>query len=258
MSVKDDAELACIQHACNFSSRILQVVALEKVKEFIEDGVDDGIAVTHKELSRELERVMKNPSEIPIPARGKAWVDYVDIHCKPTIQSGGDYSIDKIISQEGNNTDEPLSADVVIVGLGASYKGCGSYIARTYLFQQPEEVKNNYRVLLELHAECCSVMVPGNPLSDVYHAAMRFLQSFQAGKFIYLIQHLPETLGFAIETPSGGQSSPFFLSPNNDQNFQAGMVFCLALGFQKLEVTVVSLERDETALSSTYGSIFML
>jgi nucleosome binding factor SPN SPT16 subunit len=92
-----------------------------------------------------------------------------------------------------------------------------------------------YEILLEMQETCLTAMKHGRQLKDVYAAAVDFLKS-KAG-FESLVQHLPKTLGFGIGLDF--REGNMLLSPKSQVTFKKGMVFCLSVGFQNLELTDV-------------------
>jgi nucleosome binding factor SPN SPT16 subunit len=116
--------------------------------------------------------------------------------------------------------------------LGARYKLYCTNIARTFLVDPPKKVSEMYEILLELQETCLKAMLVGQPLKAVYKAAVNYLQENGHDK---LVPKLPKNLGFAQGLDF--KDSTLNLSPKNGVTFKKGMVFCLALGFQDLELT---------------------
>jgi nucleosome binding factor SPN SPT16 subunit len=136
---------------------------------------------------------------------------------------------------------ENLSNDVIVVSIGARYKQYCSNIARTFFVDPPKKISEAYDVLLEVQDACLAVMKPGNQLKDVYKAAISFLEEKKG--YEYLVSHLPKNLGFC--TGLDFRESTMLLSPKSQVSFKKGMVFCLSVGFQDLQL----LESDLSTLS---------
>jgi nucleosome binding factor SPN SPT16 subunit len=155
----------------------------------------------------------------------------------PIVQSGGVY--DLRVSAQSTNAN--LSNDVMIVSIGARYKQYCSNISRTFFVDPPKKVSEMYDVLLEMQEACLSVMKPGNQLKDVYKAAASYLEAKKG--YEYLVQHLPKNLGFC--TGLDFRESNMLLSSKSQVAFKRGMVFCLSVGFQDIELK----ESDRSSLS---------
>lgn len=76
-------------------------------------------------------------------------------------------------------------------------------------------------------------MKHGNHLREVYAAAVDYLEN-KSG-YEYLVKHLPKNLGFGIGLDF--REGNMLLSPKNQVTFKKGMVFCLSVGFQNLELS---------------------
>lgn len=85
---------------------------------------------------------------------------------------------------------------------------------------------------MELQEACLRVIKPGAQLKQVYAAAVEFLKS--SSKTAYLVGHLPKNLGFC--TGLDFRENALLLSPKNSVAFKRGMVFCLSIGFQDLDL----------------------
>ena len=155
---------------------------------------------------------------------------------------GGTYDI-RVSAQP---TSEELSPDIITVSLGARYKLYCSNIARTFLVDPPKKVSETYEILLEVQDACMEAMRPGNQLKSVFKAAVSYLQK---NGHEDLILKLPKNLGFAQGLDF--RDSTLTLSAKNGITFKQGMVFCLSVGFQDLELTErdLSISHDNSAVS---------
>lgn len=91
-------------------------------------------------------------------------------------------------------------------------------------------------------------MKHGNHLREVYATAVEYLKG-KSG-YEYLVKHLPKNLGFAIGLDF--REGNMLLSPKNQVTFKKGMVFCLSVGFQDLELTLE--DRESAPNESTVSS----
>lgn len=241
MSVKDTAELDFMKKSSVLSNKVMKHGYVKKMEEVI----DNEQKITHEELATYVEEVLEEPSKISL----KVPADDVQSCYYPIVQSGGKYDIR--VSAQSN--DQSFSHDVITVSIGARYKMYCSNIARTFLVDPPKIVSETYENLLEMHAVCLKAMKPGKPLKAVYKAAVVFLQ--KNPKMEHLVEKLPKNLGFAMGLDF--RESTLLLSPKNPIAFRKGMVFCLSVGFQNLELSTSDREASHAKSSvkklSTYA-----
>jgi nucleosome binding factor SPN SPT16 subunit len=223
MAPKDDIERDLMKKSSVLSNKVMKHGFVKRLEEMIEDETK----ITHEQLATEIEAILEDPNKI------KLNVPENDVQsCYfPIVQSGGTYDI-KVSAQ---STSEQLSPDIITISLGARYKLYCSNIARTFLVDPPKKVSETYEALLEVQEACMAAMKPGNPLKAVFKAAVSCLQKNGHDD---LIQKLPKNLGFAQGLEF--RDSTLTLSAKNGVTFKPGMVFCLAVGFQDLELS----ERD--------------
>lgn len=229
MSVKDEVELDLMKKSSVLANKVMKHGYVKKMEEVI----DSEVSITHETLAAYVEEILDDPSKISL----KVPKEDVQSCYSPIVQSGGTYDL-KVSAQ---STGDKLSNDVIIVSIGARYKQYCSNIARTFFVDPPKKVSESYEVLLELQEACLAAMKPGNQLKAVYKAAVSYLQAKKG--FEYLAEHLPKTLGFC--TGLDFRENNMLLSPKNQVTFKKGMVFCLSVGFQDLELT----KSDRTTLS---------
>ena len=184
--------------------------------------------ITHEAFSSEIEAIIEDPTKIKVNVP----TDDVQPCYFPIIQSGGHYDL-KVSAQ---STSESLTHDIIVVSLGARYKLYCSNIARTFLVDPPKKVSKNYEVLLEVQEACLAAMKPGQPLKSVRNAAVTYLKENGHEE---LADKLPKNLGFAQGLDF--RDSTLLLSSKNSVSFRKGMVFCLSIGFQNLELTESNL-----------------
>ena len=225
MAPKDTAEWDLMKKSSVLSNKVMKHGFVKKLEEIIEEESK----ITHDAFATEIEGILEDPNRI------KLNVPQEDVQsCYfPIVESGGTYDI-KISAQ---STSENLSPDVIIVSFGARYRLYCSNIARTFLVDPPKLVSDTYEILLELQEACIDAMRAGNQLKQVMKAAVSFLTK---NGHDHLIEKLPKTLGFAQGLEF--RDTNLTLSPKNNVTFKPGMVFCLALGFQDLELTTKDLE----------------
>lgn len=235
MSVKDEEELDLMKKSSVLANKVMKHGYVKKMEEVI----DSEESITHATLATYVEEILDDPSKISL----KVPKEDVQSCYSPIVQSGGAYNL-KVSAQ---STGAKLSNDIIIVSIGARYKQYCSNIARTFFVDPPKKVSETYDVLLELQEACLAAMKPGNQLKVVYQAAEKYLN--EKNGCGYLVEHLPKTLGFC--TGLDFRENTMLLSPKSQVTFKKGMVFCLSVGFQDLELVKsdVSAVSDKSAVS---------
>jgi nucleosome binding factor SPN SPT16 subunit len=221
MSVKDPEELDLMKKSSVFSNKVMKHGLVKRMEEVI----DSEESITHQQLAAYVEDILEDPSKIKLNVPSEE----VSSCYNPIIQSGGKYDL-RVSAQ---SSTAKLSHDVIIASLGARYKSYCSNIARTFFVDPPKKVSSTYDALLEMQEACLAAMKPGNQLKAVYKAAVKFLQERKGSE--YLVGHLPKNLGFCMGLDF--RESAMLLSPKNQAAFKRGMVFCLSVGFQDLELS---------------------
>lgn len=232
MSVKDDDELDLMKKSSVLSNKVMKHGYIKKMEEVI----DEEKSITHEQLAAHVEEILEDPSKISL----KVPADDVQSCYYPIVQSGGKYDIR--VSAQSNS--DSLSHDIITVSLGARYKMYCSNIARTFLVDPPKKVSETYDLLLEVQEACMAAMRPGKPLKSVYKAAVACIQ--QKGGFDHLVSKLPKNLGFAMGLDF--REPTLLLTGKNPIAFKPGMVFCLSVGFQDVELS--EGERSNTPSNS--------
>ena len=243
MGQKDDSERDLMKKSSVLSNKVMKHGFVKRLEEIIEEETK----ITHEALASEIEAILEDPSKI------KLQVPTADVQTcyYPIIQSGGTYDI-RVSAQ---STGEKLSHDIITVSFGARYKLYCSNIARTFLVDPPKKVSETYEILLEMQEACLEAMRPGNQLNAVYKAAVSYLQKNGHDD---LVGKLPKNLGFAQGLDF--RDSTLTLSAKNKVPFKPGMVFCLAIGFNDLELAERDRENtpDNSPVSAHYRLVIVL
>jgi nucleosome binding factor SPN SPT16 subunit len=225
MAVKDESERDLIKKSSVLSNKVMKHGFVKR----LEDIIEEETKITHETFSSEIEAIIDDPNKIKLNVP----TDDVQPCYFPIIQSGGKYEL-KVSAQ---STSDSLAHDIIVVSLGARYKLYCSNIARTFLVDPPKKVSKNYEILLEVQEACLAALQPGNPLKSVYKAAVNYLKK---NGHEDLVDKLPKNLGFAQGLDF--RDSTLLLSPKNSVTLRKGMVFCLSIGFQNLELTESNLK----------------
>lgn len=223
MSVKDETELDLLRKSSVLSNKVMKHGYIKKMEEVIDS---EDASTTNETLATFVEEILEDPSKISL----KVPSEDVSSCYHPIVQSGGKYDL-RVSAQ---TTEDKLSHDVIIVQFGARYKSYCSNIARTFFVDPPKKLSDTYELLLEVQEACLGAMKPGNQLKQVYKAAVKHLQS-RGGGAEKLISHLPKNLGFCMGLDF--REAALLLNAKNTAAFKQGMVFCLSVGFQNLELT---------------------
>lgn len=239
MSVKDELELDLIKKSSVLSNKVMKHGYVKRMVKVI----DSEESIKHEDLATFVEEILEDPSKIDL----KVPKEDVQACYFPIVQSGGEYDL-KVSAQ---SSDAILSHDVIMVSLGARYRNYCSNIARTFFVDPPKKISETYNILLEVQAECLTVMKPGNQLKMVYRAAVELLQKRQG--YEYLVNHLPKNLGFSMGLDF--REMTMLLTSKNSLTFKQGMVFCLAIGFQNLELS--ESDRANTPSKSPVSFVFI-
>lgn len=240
MSVKDDNEQDLMKKSSVLSNKVMKHGYIKKMEEVI----DEEKGITHEELAAHVEEILEDPSKISL----KVPADDVQSCYYPIVQSGGKYDIR--VSAQSNS--DSLSHDIITVSLGARYKMYCSNIARTFLVDPPKKVSETYDMLLEVQEACMAAMRPGKALKSVYKAAVACIQ--QKGGFDHLVSKLPKNLGFAMGLDF--REPTLLLTAKNPIAFKPGMVFCLSVGFQDVELS--EADRSNTPSNSSVSNFWSL
>jgi nucleosome binding factor SPN SPT16 subunit len=229
---KDESEWDLMKKSSVLCNKVMKHGFVKRLEEIIEDEKK----ITHEAFANEIENILEDPNKI------KLNVPPSDVQsCYfPIVQSGGSYDI-RVSAQ---SSTEELKHDIITVSLGSRYKLYCSNIARTFLVDPPKKVSSTYEVLLEMQEACLKAMQPGNQLKSVYKAAVEYLRENDHED---LVSKLPKNLGFAQGIDF--RDSTLTLSAKNNVPFRAGMVFCLAVGFQDLELMEKDLDATPSASS---------
>lgn len=243
MSVKDEFELDLMKKSSVLSNKVMKHGYVKKMEEVI----DSEESITHEQLAAYVEEILEDPSKISL----KVPKEDVQPCYSPIVQSGGTYDL-RVSAQ---STSGKLSHDVILVSIGARYKQYCSNIARTFLVDPPKRVSETYEVLLEVQEACLAAMKPGNQLKAVYMAAVNCLEQKKGHE--YLVEHLPKNLGFG--TGLDFRENSMLLSSKSQVTFKKGMVFCLSLGFQDLELSKSdrSMLSDKSPVRTSYAIYFI-
>lgn len=220
LQVKDKEELERIKTAANVTTTIFNKFLIPR----IENILDEGKKVSHEKLSEQIEECMFSPEKLNL----KVDSNLCDACYPPIIQSGGSYDLRPSAQSDRNM----LSPDCIICSLGARYGGYCSNVTRTFLVDPTNERRENYDILLRVMNKAVEHLRPGVKLRVVYEEALNELKRQKPG----LEQHLTKNIGFG--TGIEFRDSSLLISPKNEREVKANMVFNISVGLQQLSDSI--------------------
>ncbi|KAK4768368.1 hypothetical protein SAY87_003509 [Trapa incisa] len=222
-SVKDRREIMNVRKAAYLTDNVMR----NYMKPLIEDAVDEEGSEAHSRLT---EKVKGAVSKVALRANERLQMDLggVGICFGPIIQSGGGFDIRPHHAASSSGLLQYDTAGVAIIGLGCSYKGYCSVIARMMLFDPSTWQEKAYNVLVTAEKAVVSSLRPGVKLSAVYQAAVSVVER----EFPELVPHLTETAGssMGLEFLEIGWA----IEARNEKFVRQNMVFNVYLGLQDL------------------------
>lgn len=216
MAPKDESEVSVMKK----SSQITCDIYAKYLKDQIMDIIDGDKKVKHSKLSEGVESAISNKKLVP-----GVDVNQVDMCYPCIIQSGGNFSLKFSVTSDKNN----LSFDCIIVAMGIRYKSYCSNIVRTLLVNPTKEQEELYNFLLSVHEEVLGKLQHGVKLSDVYTAAVSFVE----GSRKELLSKMTKNIGFA--TGVEFRESTLSITAKTAVVAKKGMVFTVNIGFAGLQ-----------------------
>jgi len=144
----------------------------------------------------------------------------------PIVTSGGACTTDAGAASDA----DAINDDVVVVEFGARFANYCTNVARTFFVEPLPSLEKCYAALRGIHTACVDVMRDGHSLSAVAAAAYAYLEAKDLG---HLTKFLPKhNFGFALGLDF--RDDDLVLTRNNPRNFQARMIFNLAIGLHNV------------------------
>lgn len=225
--VKDENEIAYMGKAAELTSK-----GMEKAIEIARAGLRD------YEVAAEIEFEMHK--------LGSNGIAFDTIVC-----SGPDSAF----PHGGWGERELRSGDLVVIDIGAKYRGYCSDLTRTLIIGTPSEKQIHiYRAIAEAQKAAISRMKSGEKTSEIDAAARKHIVERGYGE--YFVHSLGHGVGLDIhEPPSLGPSSEDILSSCNVVTVEPG-IYIPGFGGVRIEDTI--LVREEDAVKLTDAPILQL
>eukprot|EP00871_Galdieria_phlegrea_P002856 jgi/Galph1/3571/GphlegSOOS_G2212.1 len=220
LHVKDKEELESVKTAALITATIFNQFLVPR----IENILDEDKKVSHERLSGQVEECMFSPEKLNL----KIDSNLCDACYPPIIQSGGKYDL-RPSAQSDQST---LSPDCIICSIGARYGSYCSNITRTLLVDPSNERRENYNILLKAFEKATSALRRGTKLRNVYEAVVEEVHQSKPG----LEANLTKNIGFGSGIEF--RDSTLLISPKNEREVKANMVFNLSIGLQQLSDSV--------------------
>ena len=203
--VKSQAELACIQLACDWAAR-----AHRRMQDTIEVGKTEMESYTPAATQTLFEMVHEMPGWRPRGA-DETGLTAMFVAGRSTAMPHG--------FVKGHGVQQ---GDVLVSGASANVDGYHSELERTMIVGQPTpEQARAFEAMLALQSRAIEVMAPGVPAGEVELAAVRLAEEIGVGD--RLRHHVGHSIGLE------GHEAPF-LDRGDDAVLEPGMVFTVEPG----------------------------
>lgn len=220
LAVKGGKELDVMKSAGKLCSKAMKNACVKRM----EDIIEDELSITHKAFSEEIEKKVQAPSQI----KAKLAPEDCDVSLAPLVQSGGQYNFKQLgISSE----DSKLSYDVLVFSLATKYKDYNAMLARTYLIDPVKEQEHAYKLLVKVHLHILQALKAGAVLGDVYDSAVDLIKKTDSR----LVERFTSNCGWEMGILFRNKN--YVIRSNNRVKAQAGMTFCIRVGFDSVPMT---------------------
>ena len=224
-AVKEPEELDNIKIASKYACFIM-----ENVNKKFENIIDDDKKVTHSTIANEIRGLTEKPAflnkfreKYKIPSTADFQV--LEITSHPIIQSGGNYNLSPLCSNDNLN----LSSDVIICKVNTRYKDYNANLIRSFMIDADKTQQNHYKILFEAYNFLVSSINEGSKICSAFEKVVELIISKDAS----LKDCLPENFGFGIGLENNNNS--LVINKSNEKKFQAGMSFNLIISLSNLQ-----------------------
>ena len=188
----------------------------------LETIIDEEKNVKHSTLSSLIEDRILDPSKLEVRLK----VTKVNTCYSPIVQSGGKYDL-KLTAQSNS---ENIQYDTIVVSLGARYASYCSNLSRTIFVDPTKGQEKYYGAVIKAQEAAMAAMIPGDPLSNAYKAAVKALEEEGCPE---LVQHFANKyIGFGMGLEF--KESALSINEKNDKVFQPGMIFSVGISLTNL------------------------
>lgn len=234
LAVKDEEEEKRVKKASFLSANVMRLTLTER----IEKTIDQDRKTSHTSLSEHAEDAVMNPSKVRL---GALRADLCDPCYPPIIQSAGPESPDRKfdLRPSAESSDDHLAFGCIVASIGARFNFYCSNISRT-LFIAPSKTQGAvYEVVLKAQEAAIKALLPGRPLKDAYHAAVKELERGSASQkkdgieMPDLVRALTKNVGFGMGIEF--RDSSHVLNAKSEAKVEQGMIFNVAVGVQNIK-----------------------
>mmetsp|Transcript_57982 Transcript_57982/g.132737 ORF Transcript_57982/g.132737 Transcript_57982/m.132737 type:complete len:1096 (-) Transcript_57982:241-3528(-) len=150
----------------------------------------------------------------------------------PCVQSGGSYDL----KYSAATTEKPLHLPapgvpaVHIASLSVRHRFCTCTLSRTLIFNGRKEQKDNYVLLFDAFEEVLSKIKAGVRMRELWETATTKIKDAKPELLGNFTKELGWAMGYEI------RERRYAIDEKNKHQLQAGMVMCLRLGFENLDL----------------------
>lgn len=172
LATLDEDAVEDIKKAGQLTARFMKYVLVQDY----EDVVNEEKRITHKAFAEAASACASAGREALAKRKVPLDTDDYDIVSGPSIQSGGEYSLE-VATPKGDAkavvcTSAGLSHDIVVLAAGLRYKSLRASCARTLMIDPTPKQKAAYEVVLKTHESLAKALTKGAVIGEVI-AALR-------------------------------------------------------------------------------------
>ena len=157
----------------------------------------------------------------------------IEVILPPCVQSGGAFDLKYSATTDDKaslHLPAPSVPAVHITSISLRHKFCTCSIARTLVFNGKKEQKENYTVLLDTFEAVLAKVKSGVRIRELWETATSKIKESRPDLLKNLTKELGWGMGYEI------RERRFSIDEKNKQPLQEGMVLCVRLGFEGLEL----------------------
>ncbi|GAU95532.1 hypothetical protein RvY_07133 [Ramazzottius varieornatus] len=216
MAPKDEKELSFVRKCSAGLCDLFKKFYWEEIMKAIESSRN----IKHAKLSEMIDQAIKNKKYIPSIDK----LDEVDM-CFPAIIQSKNFKLRFSVTSDKEN----IHFGIICASFGIKYKGYCTNIARTIMVSPTKSHLEAYNIAYELEEFLIKKMEPGQRISDVYDAGVKWLTT----KRPEFVDNVSKNFGFA--TGLEFRDSALMIAAKTTAMIRKGMVFCVIVGLENLK-----------------------
>ncbi len=191
------------------------ILKMQSVKDYKEiEKIREATKITKNAINYGFSKFQEGMTEKEISIEIKKYI----------VSKGADYSFCHVQAEENSsiphhNTDKTPIKRILVVDVGAKYKGYNSDITRTFLIKPDEEMKKIYELVKKAQQKAIEKIKPGVKAKEIDKAAREIIES-SGYKYIHSTGH-----GIGLNTKSGPN-----ISKKNTEKIKENMIFTIEPG----------------------------